>query len=78
MKRKAKRDLVAIHLADQAPRIGSGYRLVEVVTVGHKWVTVRSWPAGPKHDPIRHKFRKADWETVSSSPASKPGFLSGG
>ena len=66
MKRKAKRKLVAVHLMDEAPRIGSGIRMVEVVTVGHKWVTVKSWPAGPKYDPVQHKFKKADWGRISN------------
>jgi len=62
--RKPGPELVDIHLEDQAPRIGSGRRQVEVVTIGHKWVTVRSWPGGPQCEPVRHKFKRADWERI--------------
>lgn len=64
-KSKPCSNLVTIKLEDQAPRIGSGSRQVEVVTVGHKWVTVRSWPGGPKCEPVRHKFKRAEWERIT-------------
>ena len=66
-RRKSGRpQLVTVHLEDQAPRIGSGRRQVEVVTVGHKWVTVRAWPGGPKCEPVRHKFKRVDWERITT------------
>ena len=36
-----KGDTVLIHLGDQAPRIGCGARSVEILSIGHKWVTVK-------------------------------------
>ena len=65
VKRKRRPQLITIHLEDQPPRIGSGFRQVEVVTVGHKWVTVRSWPGGLKCEPVRHKFKRVDWERIT-------------
>ena len=72
-KRKAKvlkftnSNLVWVKLADQAPRIGSGWRQVEVVTNGYKWSTVRSWPGGRSAAPVRHRFKLNDWERISNA-----------
>ena len=67
VRRKSRPETVTVHLNDHAPRIGSGYRQVEVLTVGRKWVTVRSWPGGPTCEPVRHKFRLADWKRLKRS-----------
>ena len=65
VRRKSRPSTVTVHLTDQAPRIGSGHRQVEVVTVGHKWGTGRSWPGGAQCEPVRHKFKRADWERIT-------------
>ena len=65
---------IRICLADEAPRIGSGHRIVEVVSRGPKWVNVRYVPKvirrpgqrldGSTREPINvtnQKFRVADW-----------------
>ena len=65
VRRKSRPSTVTVHLTDQAPRIGSGHRQVEVRTVGRKWVTVRSWPGGSQCEPVRHKFKRADWERIT-------------
>ena len=67
VRRKSRPETVTVHLTDQAPRIGSGHRQVEVLTVGRKWVTVRSWPGGSQAEPVRHKFRLADWQRLKRS-----------
>ena len=53
---------VRIHLHDEAPRIGSGWRTVEVITEGYKWITVRC-----PYQSIRHKFRKDIWASIARS-----------
>ena len=64
-----------VNLYDYAPRIGSGWRQVEVVTEGWKWVTIKY---NPKvyigHSdvdstfifgrPIRSKIKKSVWEIL--------------
>jgi len=65
---------IRICLADEAPRIGSGHRIVEVISRGPKWVTVKYAPKvirrpgqrldGSTREPINvinQKFRVADW-----------------
>ena len=65
---------IRICLADEAPRIGSGHRIVEVITRGPKWVSVRYAPKvvrrhgqrldGSTRKPIEvinQKFAVADW-----------------
>ena len=51
-----------IFLTNQAPRIGSGMRIVEVIRQGYKWITVRYWPGGHGAAPINQKFRKSVWD----------------
>jgi hypothetical protein len=66
-----------IHLMGEAPRIGSGHRIVEVLTRGHKWVTVRYAPKvvrmkgqaldGHTREPIfviKHRFPAAVWAQI--------------
>lgn len=64
-RKKPKRadDLVQIHLGDQAPRIGIGWRSVQVTTYGRKWVHVVYDEIGGH--PVRHKFLKAEWERIT-------------
>ena len=57
-------ELVRIHLGDQAPRIGSGWRSVKVTTYGRKWVHVVYDEIGGH--PVRHKFLKAEWERITA------------
>jgi hypothetical protein len=47
-----------IHLNDEAPRIGTGHRIVEVTSRGPKWVTVRYAPKT-----IREKGQALDGHT---------------
>ncbi|QDP68250.1 MAG: hypothetical protein Unbinned3329contig1000_7 [Prokaryotic dsDNA virus sp.] len=37
-----KGDIFDLHLDNQMPRIGSGFRIVEVVSFGWKWVKVKT------------------------------------
>lgn len=64
-------DRTAIFLSSQAKRIGTGLRVVEVITAGYKWVTVRYWPGGPGAEPIRHKFRKTIWNNLRKTEIDK-------
>ena len=41
---KSTKKLIQIYLEDEAPKICSRHRAVEIVTLGHKWVTVRYRP----------------------------------
>jgi len=53
-----------IHLNGEAPRIGSGRRQVEVVTVGRKWTKVRYWPGGHNGHSINQRFLNAAFEKI--------------
>jgi len=53
---------IRIHLNDEAPRIGSGWRNVEVLTLGYKWVTVRAYGA-------RKKFKRKVWDEIVKGSA---------
>jgi hypothetical protein len=39
-RRKAKGETIRVHLDNEIPRIGSGFRLVTVVRLGRKWVSL--------------------------------------
>ena len=62
-KNRVKENVVTLHLSDEAPRIGSGFRQVEIVSRGPKWVTVRSWPGGPTAAPVNHRFPVKHFES---------------
>tara|TARA_R100000655_G_scaffold23518_1_gene47407 strand:- start:5705 stop:6034 length:330 start_codon:yes stop_codon:yes gene_type:complete len=54
--RRKAADTVMLHLGDEAPRIGCGFRPVEVLSRGPKWTTVRYRCAGMS---VKHKFKNA-------------------
>lgn len=35
-------DVINLHLDNQMPRIGTGYRIVQIVSFGWKWVKVKT------------------------------------
>ena len=49
---------VCLMLSNEFPRIGSGFRQVEIIKRGYKWVSVRYWPGGPNGFPIRQRIKK--------------------
>lgn len=49
---------------DEAPRIGSGLRLVHVKTRGWKWVHLEYYPGGPDSDKVRAKLKKSMFELI--------------
>ena len=51
-----------VHLMDEAPRIGSGWRIVEIISVGYKWATIRYAPLG-----VRAKIRRKVWDQIVES-----------
>lgn len=66
-----KGETVRIHLGDQAPRIGSGMRPVEILSIGYKWVTVkyRRHTDYPQYD-VRHKFRPDTFNSLCANYAT--------
>ena len=50
-----------IYLKDEAPRIGSGWRVVNLVRLGPKWATVKS-AYGPR---VTKKFRRSVWDRLT-------------
>jgi len=67
-------DRICINLMDEAPRIGSGWRTVEVISRGRKWVRVKYAPlairgkgcrrVSKNREPItiiNHRFPTATW-----------------
>jgi|TARA_Y100000401_G_scaffold109273_1_gene105344 hypothetical protein len=54
----------AIWFADEAPRIGSGYRIVNVKKRGRKWVYLEYWPGGSEGHKINVRLRKSVFERL--------------
>lgn len=54
---RPKTDKVEVHLADEIPRVGSGYRTVEVETIGRKWITLLYLGE-------RVRVRRAVWDRI--------------
>ena len=54
----------AIWFANEAPRIGSGYRIVNVKKRGRKWVHLEYWPAGSQGHKINVKLLKSVFERL--------------
>lgn len=48
-----------IYLHDEAPRIGCGWRKVEVISIGHKWAIIR-------YHGTRARLKRAVWDAVSA------------
>lgn len=46
MARRRKKSDLRLYLYDEAPRVGSGWRGVQVVKVGRKWVHLRETSTG--------------------------------
>tara|TARA_R110002020_G_scaffold10810_1_gene41156 strand:- start:12553 stop:12780 length:228 start_codon:yes stop_codon:yes gene_type:complete len=51
-------------LQDELPRIGSGYRQLDV-TYGRKWVHVTHTPI-PGYQPINYKIKISKWNNIMS------------
>lgn len=45
-RKRRKHAEMAVYFQDQAPRIGSGWRGINVVTLGRKWVRIESHASG--------------------------------
>lgn len=68
-------DRICLHLMDEAPRIGTGMRFVDVISRGPKWVTVRYRSFAPKvkgdrkkrrsTKVVNHKFPRAVWTMIT-------------
>ncbi len=54
----------SIWFADEAPRIGSGYRIVNVKKRGRKWVHLEYWPGGSQGHKINTRLRKSVFERL--------------
>ena len=54
-----------VHLNDEAPRIGSGWREVEVLSSGWKWVVIRC-----PHTLSRKRLPKSLWAAISRGQKS--------
>ena len=52
-----------LYLKDEAPRIGSGWRVVNLVRLGPKWATVKS-AYGPR---VTKKFRRSVWDKIATA-----------
>ena len=62
MARKRKRSDLRIHLGNQCPRIGSGVRGVQIVSVGPKWVHFRETATQTPG-----KLSRKDWDRLVRS-----------
>ena len=50
-----------LHLKDEAPRIGSGWRVVNLVRIGPKWATVKAAYGSL----VTKKFRRSVWDGLT-------------
>ena len=49
-----------VHLHDEAPKIGSGVRIVEAISIGWKWVRIKS----PCNTKSATKLRRSVWDSI--------------
>ena len=61
-------DTVMLYLSNEAPRIGCGFRPVEVLSRGPKWTKVRYRFAGMT---VNHKFRNAVFDRARAMGEKK-------
>ena len=54
----------AIWFADEAPRIGSFYRIVNFKKRGRKWGYLEYWPGGSEGHKINVRLRKSVFERL--------------
>jgi len=58
----------AVSLINEMPRIGSGLRHVEMITLGYKWVKVKTYLGNPKKVDQRliqtHRIRRSVWDSI--------------
>ena len=63
-------ELWKLRLTDEAPRIGSGYRMVKV-KVGRKWVHLSAYRAGvlgATLKPRKQRISRGVWSELAASP----------
>lgn len=56
-KRPRKASMVDLHLGDEVPKIGSGFRTVDVASEGPKWVFV-------VYGGERYRLKRKVWDTL--------------
>jgi hypothetical protein len=69
----ATEELWKLRLTDEAPRIGSGYRMVKV-KVGRKWVHLSAYRAGvlgANLKPRKQRISRAIWSALTASPSAQ-------
>ena len=66
--RRKAADTVMLYLSNEAPRIGCGFRPVEVLSRGPKWTTVRYRCAGIN---VKHKFKNAVFDRARAMGEKK-------
>ena len=54
--------IVYLDFKDEAPRIGSGRRRVEIMSIGPRWATIRYKKSG--YYWITHKFKRPVWDRL--------------
>ena len=57
---------VRVYFYDEAPRIGCGWRTVEIICKGHKWVRIRY------QDQQCVKLKRAVWNDIERSAQHNP------
>lgn len=66
MARKRKRKIPPsswfVYLHDEAPRLGCGWRFVQVITTGHKWARLRV--PSIEHSTVRIPIKT--WEAIAA------------
>lgn len=66
IRHKTSNKIYSIKLDDEIPRLGSGNRHVELMTLGRKWVKLRTYLGNPKKVDSRlidnYRIKKSVWE----------------
>jgi hypothetical protein len=61
--------IFSVHVNNELPKIGSGHRHVEVLTMGYKWVKVRTYLGSPRKVDARllqtHRIRRSVWDSIN-------------
>ena len=56
--------IIRIFLQDEVPAIGSGWRNIEVVRLGYKWVLI-------KHQGKGKRIKRKVWDKITTPPEPK-------
>ena len=66
-KKKSTHPRYLLQLQDEAPKIGSGFRPVELVTIGPVWVKVKTLNGDDERLNATKKFPRTVWDKLGKT-----------